>query len=165
MKTDSSSATVTSTKNEVPSLVQGLAASDVTVQSIPMRGRFHCPLNSDAFETISNMCALNPSLRFRSIDQKDAIVRCNHDGEIISTRSFHSNVLKAILLNKADWNLTISKATSQLTGSEKRVLVVGFVNAISQNQAHQFKLSVIRTIDSQYVTYSHFLQFIHADPS
>lgn len=104
-------------------LSQDLSAQGMTIKSTGLGGRCHSDVHKSAVQRIDKLCNSTPNLQFPAVDKLLVPVRSNSTAQIFTTGSLHQHAVKNILVDLANWHLTISAAASKLTKIENPLVV------------------------------------------
>lgn len=128
---DETRATVTTSQQAVPALLQAIKKADITATEVGLRGRFHNP--DEDFLGLTNvlveMCDSMPELQFPDASQLALPTFTNEavDGEPIksSAGSLTRLVLRAILVQQCNWYNTFASVQTTCSINESTFISFG----------------------------------------
>ena len=120
---DSTDVTITTPKRSVAALTQHLSSQGMTVKSTGLEGRYHSSIHRGALAKIFEFCDSRHDIGFPPAERLIVPLRSNTTAQILTEGSLHEHATRCILIELANWHLTISAAVSQLIRVEKPVAV------------------------------------------
>lgn len=120
-------------------------------KEIDLQGRFHHGDHEPILQRLVALCTSLPMLQFSPQNGLLVPLRRNDNGELISAAAddgcqpLHEILLRCILVERADWNATITKSTAAMASDTRsefnsRVLLLGPVDCVP----HSLQLQVMR---------------------
>ncbi len=126
-------------------LSQQLSAQEMAVKSTGLEGRYHTAAHRGALEKIDSFCASRSDMAFPDTNQLLVPVRSNGDAQIITSGSLVQHALQCILVDLANWHLTIIAAASQLIQMKDQLVVsFGLVESIPGSVVRETGLKVVK---------------------
>lgn len=127
-------------------LTQHLTAEGMTVKSTGLEGRYHsAAYNRGAVQKISALCASRPELTFPMASNLQVPLRSNVDAQVINEGLLHLHAVQCILVELANWHLTIITAASQLFQMKGDVIVsFGLVESVPSSIVRESGLKIIK---------------------
>lgn len=120
--------------------MQRLSTAKFLVKNIQIEGRFHTPRHQKALNTVLGVCDSLRGLKFPPVGNKAELALTSLNVDLSSTKELHELALRSILIEKADWQSTIIKATSRLTYQETAdVLAIGELNFVPRSMFKAIK--------------------------
>ena len=117
----------------------------MTVKSTGLEGRYHSAIHREAVLKISALCNSRLDLQFPTADNLQVPVRSNTDAQVITQGVLHEHALLSILVDLANWHLTITAAASQLINTKSQTVVsFGLVESIPSSVVRESGLKVIK---------------------
>ncbi len=143
------------------SLAQHLSVQGMTVKSTGLEGRYHSIIHEGAFTKILGLCSSRHDLEFPAADKLIVPVRSNASSQTITEGLLHQHALRDIMIDLANWHLTISAAVSPLIQMKgPLVMSFGLVDSIPSSivresglKVSKFKSSKLfpsRLVDSEF---------------
>ena len=86
----------------------------MTVKSTGLGGRYHSSVHQEALVKISEFCDLRHDIQFPPAERLIVPLRSNTTAQVLTEGSLHKHAARCILIEMANWHLTISAAVSQL---------------------------------------------------
>ena len=127
--------TITAPAPAVKQLLTDLSHEGAFVRDIGVSGRYHFPDHEDIPLQIMRTCQTRWSTTLAS----HALVRSNTDAQFLSDGKGIHSALKCILVERADWYLTMCTATSSLNDRTETPFILSIgVDAVPQSIAKSF---------------------------
>lgn len=104
-------------------LTQQLSSQGLTVKSTGLGGRYHSSIHGEALAKIFEFCDSRHDIKFPPAERLKVPLRSNTTAQILTQGSLHEHAARSILIELANWHLTISAAVSQLIRIKKPVAV------------------------------------------
>ena len=125
--------TITTSKAAAPILIQKLSSSVFLVKVIQTEGRFHTPRHEGALANILGLCNSFPGLKFPPVDEKSAPTLIPLSSDLFAINELHELALRSMLIDQADWQLTIARANARLGHKQTSdVLAIGKKNFLTR---------------------------------
>jgi acyl transferase domain-containing protein/acyl carrier protein/SAM-dependent methyltransferase len=98
----------------VAALSQHLSSQGMTVKSTGLEGRYHSSRHREALAKIFEFCDSRHDIEFPPAEKLLVPLRSNTTAQILTEGSLHEHATRCIMIELANWHLTISAAVSQL---------------------------------------------------
>ena len=123
-----------------------MAREAMIAKQISLQGRYHTPRHADSFQRIISLCDTLPSLVFPPSHELKCPVLSNFDAQLLSqNQSLHAQALRCIMVETANWHLTLSAAVSQLIAMETPLCVIfGTNDCVPPSLARERGLKLMR---------------------
>ena len=95
-------------------LTQDLSSQGMTVKSTGLGGRYHSPIHQEALVKIFEFCDSRHDIQFPPAEMLIVPLRSNTTAQLLIEGSLYKHATRCILIEMANWHLTISAAVSQL---------------------------------------------------
>ncbi|KAL9031278.1 MAG: hypothetical protein Q9196_000685 [Gyalolechia fulgens] len=118
---DTTDVTITVPKDCVAPLVERLYSQGMTVRSTGLEGRYHTHRHHDATVSLLAFCETRSNMRFPMAEKLLVPLRSNTTAHEIQTGALHEHAVRGIMLELANWHLTVFAAVSQLIQIRKPV--------------------------------------------
>ena len=119
------------------------------MKPVGLQGRFHSRYLQPALEKLIKLSRNNSYLQLPTADQLLVPLRSNTNAQLITEGALEEIALKSLLVELANWHLTISGAVDDLVKAEcPLALVFGLANIIPRSTIRESNLKVIRLNDS-----------------
>ncbi|KAK8876907.1 polyketide synthase [Apiospora arundinis] len=128
VRSDVCSATITTNKGSVPTLIKALEEKGAVVKRINLSGRYHHSMYTPMFEKLLDICGSQPIFQFPETARPLVPLRRSDSGELVAQDEtpLHEIALRCILVETADWHKTMvktletmaAKAASKSAGAE-----------------------------------------------
>ena len=123
---DEKRATVTTSKQTAPSLIQQLKAKGIHVAEVPLYGRFHWPKHGEDVEQLIRFCDFTPTFQFPDVSKMALSSRLHTGGSYITKGKLHHIALRAVLLEQSQWHKTFKvMQSSHLASSNTSIICFG----------------------------------------
>lgn len=86
----------------------------MTVKSTGLGGRYHSSIHQEALTKIFEFCDSRHDIQFPPAERLIVPLRSNTTAQVLTEGSLHKHATRCILIEMANWHLTISAAVSQL---------------------------------------------------
>ncbi|KAF2205457.1 BcPKS18, polyketide synthase [Delitschia confertaspora ATCC 74209] len=142
---DTTDMNITAPKLAIDALSQILTSRGISFKSTGLEGRCHSSHHVEAFEKIMGFCSTRSDLHFAENAKSLAPVRSNADGSVISTGPLNKVALQNILIDSANWHLTMVTAAASLRMSGNPSAVsFGLTDCIPSSVLKESGLKVTR---------------------
>lgn len=123
----------------------------MTVKSTGLEGRYHSSIHRAALARILEFCDTRHDLAFPPAERLLVPLRSNVTAQILTEGSLHENALRGIMVELANWHLTISAAVSQLIQVKAPVAATfGLLDFIPPSVIRESSLKVDKMRSSQF---------------
>ncbi|PLB49747.1 hypothetical protein P170DRAFT_426617 [Aspergillus steynii IBT 23096] len=134
---DAHSITITAPEADLPSIFHELGRIGAQITAIGPKGRYHHPLHSTTVTILDKIFASSPDL-FHFPDSALVPLRSNDSGAMVSPgEPLHETALRCLLLEMADWHLTMSTAVATIRyfapSDTPLVLGLGLVDCVPES--------------------------------
>ncbi|KAI1746716.1 hypothetical protein F4782DRAFT_544916 [Xylaria castorea] len=149
---DVNTCTVTASSESSVSLARELSDKGIQIKNIGLRGRFHSASNYSAFCKLRKFCSSREDLRLPLNASPAVPVFSNSDGSTITKNYIHSQLLKCIVLDPANWILPATVALKSLPlVSDPPVLLIGSNATLPASVTRQVKPRIFKTTASSII--------------
>ena len=104
-------------------LTRNLSSQGMNVKPTGLEGRYHSSIHRGALAKIFEFCDSRHDIGFPPVERLIVPLRSNTTAQILTEGSFHEYAARCILIELANWHLTISVAVSQLIRIKRPVAV------------------------------------------
>ncbi|KAK0723563.1 hypothetical protein B0T26DRAFT_263600 [Lasiosphaeria miniovina] len=147
--TDATRATVTLLGHDVDPVKQQLSALGLTVQSIPLEGRYHYrPAYEDGARSLKALFQRDARFQLPNAAALVLPLRSNADGGIIAEGALHEIALESILLRQCRWYETVRYAASRSRIPADDIFQVGAEPAVPRSLSKASSSSSSRSSSS-----------------
>lgn len=140
----------------------------LVVEVMNPTGRFHSPILANYAEKIRQFCSLNEEMQLPSASDLRIPVRSNSDGQILCEGALLESALRSILIEPADWHLTVTSACLGITPSQgdRSVICFGTEDSILPAVARELRLSIMNIGEWDLLSSSSTVRtLIHTNPA
>lgn len=147
---DSTDVTITSPKNFVTPLVQQLSSQGMSVKSTGLEGRYHSHIHRDALGKIFEFCNSRYDMQLPSAEKLMVPLRSNTTAQPFTEGFLHEHAIRCIMVELANWGLTISATVSQLINIKTPVAAAfGMIDFIPSSVIRESGLKVYKMRSSK----------------
>lgn len=115
----------------------------MTVKSTGLEGRYHSSIHRGALTKIFEFCDSRHDIEFPPAERLIVPLRSNTTAQVLTEGSLHEHATRCILIEMANWHLTMSAAVSQLIRIERPVAVAfGLMDFIPSSVIRESGLKV-----------------------
>lgn len=124
--TDATRATVTILGRDATPIQQQLSALGLSVQSLPLQGRYHCrQAHEDGARSLQALFQRDKRFQLPTAAALVLPLRSNADGGIIAEGALHEIALESILLQQCRWYETVRYASARSSMPAEDIFQVG----------------------------------------
>ena len=161
---DEKRATVTTSTQTAPSLIQQLKTKGIHIAEVPLYGRFHWPKHGEDVEQLIRFCDITPTFQFPDVSKMALSSRLHTGGNYITNGKLHHIALRAVLLEQSQWYKTFKVVqSSHLASSNTSIFCFGPERCVPPTITRMLGSQLTQISDLDLMTSS--LPGLHFNPS
>ena len=132
-------------------LSKDFRARGMRLKTVPVKGRFHSSVHSDAAEKLNHLCDTVKEMHFPTLERIRVPLRSTVNTEPITGGSLHSLAIEMILLKTANWYGTMKTAVQQISAKNPVILFAGFGDHIPASLLQNSGLQIVSLGSSEQI--------------